>query len=82
MPLADSDRLHIVNTKGSIRDMLDRLHRDIVEQNLAMAKLLAHFGIEDVSEEEVDKALREEGLSPARATPVSPPSSTSRSSTG
>ena len=42
------------------RDALSRLHRSTVRTNLNLRKLLDHFGIPDVTEEEVDRALAEE----------------------
>jgi hypothetical protein len=46
--------------EGDLGDTLRKLHRDSVMLDLGMSKLLNHFEIEDVSEEEVDRALDQE----------------------
>ncbi|MFI6501092.1 hypothetical protein [Nonomuraea typhae] len=38
-------------------EALNRLHRSMVHANLALERILQHFGIEDVTDEEVDAAL-------------------------
>ena len=44
------------------RAMLRSIHRDMVENNLGMALILNHLGLPQVSQEQIEKALAEEGV--------------------
>lgn len=48
------------DVEGGYGDTLYKLHRASVKTDLRTAKLLQHFEIEDVSDEEVDTVLDEE----------------------
>lgn len=50
----------LADVEGGYGDTLYKLHRASVKADLRTAKLLQHFEIEDVSDEEVDTVLDEE----------------------
>jgi len=50
----------LADVEGGYGDTLYKLHRASVKTDLRTAKLLQHFEIEDVSDEEVDTVLDEE----------------------
>lgn len=48
--------------KRDTRAMLRAIHRDMVENNLGIALLLNHYGLPQVSQEQIEKALAEEDV--------------------
>jgi hypothetical protein len=59
----------MLELKHDTRTLLRQLRRALARDDLRFAKFLDHWGIPDVSEEEVDKALAKEGLTrPVKST--------------
>lgn len=50
----------LADVEGGYGDTLYKLHRATVRGELRMVRVLAHLGIEDVSDDDVDSALDEQ----------------------